>query len=649
MSWIKNLCDTYDACGEIIGIYNEEDKTVLLPVGHDGVELYAIVYLNGEGELQRAEKTKKRGTQTKSRNIICSPCTEDSGSRSSKEASKFPHPLFDRVKYLCGQIYLDNLEQWMTYIERNEKHRIAYYAIRAVYRYIRQGTLIDDLKLYQITDSKGNVKEGWRIGFCVDLADTEEDRLWRMPELWEAWNDFYFENHINKREKDVCYATGKEGMAYSSKHPKMINPASANAKLITGNDKENFTYRGRFIEPSQAVTISYEASQKAHQMLRWLISKPNCYHCDTQAIVAWAIDSVPVIPSCYDDSYGIYKMAVQTNSEKLMFAENVVYVDYARALKNLLLGYGSFEKIRKHNRQVVVMAVDPSSDGRMAVTYYRELREDEYEESLEIWHDTCKSYQRFARELEDISKSGYFIGAPSMDRVIMAVLGTRRSWKNDNSYYKTVKNLREQLLHCIFDGVKIPKPVVDAAFSRALNPIAMENTAADSKNRWRNWEYVLGAACALIKRYYHDYKKEEYGVELEESRRDRDYLYGRLLAVADKIEISARRRQGKTKDDARATNALRYMPAFSMHPFRTWNMLFTKQLHPYILQLDGADFWLKEIADICKLFEPGAYESDASLDGRFLLGFFGQRQKIYRKPDNSQGNKEKEGGEDEFK
>lgn len=199
------------------------------------------------------------------------------------------------------------------------------------------------------------------------------------------------------------------------------------------------------------------------------------------------------------------------------------------------------------------------------------------------------------------------------------------------------KNFSEQLVHCIFDGERIPSSMVIAALNRASNPFAFENTGAKSNHdRWRDWECVLGATCALIKRYYYDYKKEEFAVELETERRDRDYLYGRLLAVADRIEASARYKQGKTKDDERSTNAVRYMTVFSQRPFRTWNMLFTQQLNPYIQQLNGAGWYLNIIGDIKRLFESGAFESDASLDGRYLLGFFAQRQELRKKPENNQ-------------
>ena len=45
---------------------------------------------------------------------------------------------------------------------------------------------------------------------------------------------------------------------------------------------------------------------------------------------------------------------------------------------------------------------------------------------------------------------------------------------------------------------------------------------------------------------------------------NRDYLYGRLLAVADRIEY---RTFEKEKDTARVTNAKRYMSTFSQRPF----------------------------------------------------------------------------------
>lgn len=53
---------------------------------------------------------------------------------------------------------------------------------------------------------------------------------------------------------------------------------------------------------------------------------------------------------------------------------------------------------------------------------------------------------------------------------------------------------------------------------------------------------------------------------LEPNRDDRDYLYGRLLALADNFEESVLRKQG-VKD--RPTNAIKLMSNFTAKPYTT--------------------------------------------------------------------------------
>lgn len=637
MSWMQNLCDTYDACADAVGQCNENETKMLLPIAHTFTKINVIVYLKNDGTIYRVEKLN---SSEKYKNMICVPCTDESEGRSSSGAINHPHPLFDQVKYISTQKYLDNMKKWKEYLRDDYRYQIAYQVLSVVYKYMENKTLSEDLKSNGIPP-----KDDMFIAFCVDRGESLENRLWKMPELWNGWIDFLFDKDIIKREsKSICYITGQDNSTYTEKHPKNINRYAGNAKLISANDKDNFTFRGRFEKPSEAVTVSYEASQKAHQALRWLSSQPSCYRCDKQAIIAWAIDSTPNVPAFHMNSYNIYNTVSNKDEEKLIYAESAVYVDYAFALKKALSGYSQSNKLKMHKRRIAVLVMDSSTDGRMSVTYYRELSENEYEERIEHWHNECKWYQPFGRNDSKTYTTGYFIGAPATNHIELAVLGKPRSEK-DKSYNKLVKNLREQLVHCIFDGERIPLSMVTTAVNNASNPLSFENTSAKSINdRWRDWEYVLGAACALIKRYYRDYKKEEFAVDLETERRDRDYLYGRLLAVADRIESSARFKQGNIKDDARATNAVRYMTVFSQHPFRTWNILFTQQLNPYIQQLKGAGWYLNLIGDIKQLFESGAFENDIPLDGKYLLGFFAQRQELKKKHDvfTNQGGTENE-------
>ena len=116
-------------------------------------------------------------------------------------------------------------------------------------------------------------------------------------------------------------------------------------------------------------------------------------------------------------------------------------------------------------------------------------------------------------------------------------------------------------------------------------------------------------------------------MDLEATRNDRDYLFGRLLAIADRLESRARYKQtGKDDTDKRPTNAVRYMTAFASKPMRTWNLIFT-QLNPYIQRLNGAEWYQRQIDEIMGLFAPDDF-NDKPLGGKYLLGYSLQRKTL---------------------
>ena len=61
-------------------------------------------------------------------------------------------------------------------------------------------------------------------------------------------------------KKDICYLTGEE-QVISDNHPKGVVAATYGAKLISANDDQGYTYRGRFQNASQPYALGYEASQ----------------------------------------------------------------------------------------------------------------------------------------------------------------------------------------------------------------------------------------------------------------------------------------------------------------------------------------------------------------------------------------------------
>lgn len=114
---------------------------------------------------------------------------------------------------------------------------------------------------------------------------------------------------------------------------------------------------------------------------------------------------------------------------------------------------------------------------------------------------------------------------------------------------------------------------------------------------------------------------------LEEDRTTRDYLYGRLLALADSIEGYTLKLAGEKRE----TTAARLMQRFADRPFSTWRNI-ELALTPYKSRLraseKGAGFlWKREklLDEIQCCFQTEDFTNDRALTGEFLLGYHCQR------------------------
>jgi CRISPR-associated protein Csd1 len=107
---------------------------------------------------------------------------------------------------------------------------------------------------------------------------------------------------------------------------------------------------------------------------------------------------------------------------------------------------------------------------------------------------------------------------------------------------------------------------------------------------------------------------------LDQNETDRSYLFGRLLGVADVIEERA-----TNWESAHETNAVRYTAAFSMRPKTTWKTIFDA-IEPYRARQRSRGYSDCK-TDIDEITNKFSFEdfSDKPLDGRFLLGYSGQR------------------------
>lgn len=114
-------------------------------------------------------------------------------------------------------------------------------------------------------------------------------------------------------------------------------------------------------------------------------------------------------------------------------------------------------------------------------------------------------------------------------------------------------------------------------------------------------------------------------MSLEEGRNSRDYLFGRLLAIAERIEGYALYLAKET----RGTTAERLMQRFSDHPSATWRTI-ELALRPYMQRLQGSRpaalyVWKNLLDDVISRFQADDFTRPGRLDAEFLLGYHCQR------------------------
>jgi hypothetical protein len=155
----------------------------------------------------------------------------------------------------------------------------------------------------------------------------------------------------------------------------------------------------------------------------------------------------------------------------------------------------------------------------------------------------------------------------------------------------------------------------------------------DFNNERLSGEYILGYF-AQRNAMNEKISNDPQNVDIDENNRSRDYLYGRLLAVARAVEetvLSVKGRLYSTED--RPTNAERYQRAFSVKPPSTWKHISMKVgVHEAFIKTHlSEDFYEKmrtETETIENAFQPGDFEKEECLSGEYLLGYFKQLCKL---------------------
>jgi len=633
MSWIQKLHETYQSCAG----KEPPGSDRLMPTAHTKQQAHIEIVIDDRGNFRRAAVLHKEETLL--------PATEKSAGRTSAGA---PHPLCDKIQYCAAdykerggrkepffEAYARQLDQWC---QSPFRHRKAI----AILKYVQKKTVVADLvaskilmadnrKLAVLEKGRGSApvkqieeqfpifkvltpkKEGQKsvidpgdafIRWRVESAGEVRTGTWEDESLILNWQQF---EAAERASKGFCMVTGAES-ALAEQHPAKLRHGADKAKLISSNDKDGFTFRGRFLDARQAAGVAFEVTQKAHNALRWLIGRKQAYRSGDQVFVSWAVGGQPV-PDPWGSSRDLFG-AEEPKAEagaKTKEAPGDVGQAFSRRLKRAIAGYRA---ALEDTDEIVVLGLDSATPGRMAMTFYRELKGSDFLRCILDWHEGTAWLQNFGKDSQ-------FVGAPSLRDAAEATYGRRDD--------KLLKATVERLLPCVVDGMPVPRDLLDSCVRRASRRQGLEP--------WE-WEKCLGVACALYRRFH---AGRSYRMSLEEDRRTRDYLYGRMLAVAENIEKLALYVAGESRD----TTAARLMQRFADRPYSTWRTI-ELALGPYKSRLRGSRggfLWkMEQLLDgLIQSFPRdgnSSFMNDSPLSGEFLLGYHCQRQKL-REPSES--------------
>ena len=557
------------------------------------------------------------------------PCTETSGGRTGKKPEN--HPLCDKLQYIArdfvdfgGEVtsgYANNpkepYEKYQYILKKWCESEFSHPKAKAILKYTEHGNVIKDLidsqilftgtdqkllktwnendkektpDIFKVLPGKENKKSGkienWQadafVRWIVEIPNDPQSSVWTDSSLFQSWINYYTST---KENKELCYVTGKK-IPIADQHPAKLRNDGDKAKLISSNDTSGFTFRGRFLTAEQACVVGFEVTQKAHSALRWLISRQG-YRRGDQAIVAWSTKGDD-IPDLLADPFSILGLDEMQSDSKTSIS---TAQELALKLRKKIAGYSSD---LGDTTRIVVMGLDSATPGRMAISFYRELTGSDFLKRIEDWHNTC-CWIHYYRQKELVDSSTgkkkkirfKFVGAPAPGDIAEAVYGSRID-------EKIRKVTVERILPCIIDGQRIPRDLVESAVRRASNRIGMEN--------WE-WNKTLSIACALYRKYR---EKEDFSMALDENRKTRDYLYGRLLALAESLEQWALSKAG----ESRQTTATRLMQRFADHPYTTWRTI-ELSLSPYKARLGNKSLKRQRlISEVIAMFEPDDFIND---------------------------------------
>lgn len=659
MSLMSALLDTYDFALDNGLVDNAKlgvNGLTLLPVYHsnkksNGEDIFELTI--DENSEAVAGRFLAKGER------VVFPITEDSITRSGAKVA--PHAICDELSYLAKEIdpeknkaYISGIEALLTHEESNPCQNLRIFGEYLMNHdvlksfiacYVGKKAHILEESVLHVEEKDEQGKEKCKsmdlnkifITFKLGRKNAGDLPLSNDINLHRFYIDYVREKN-RTRELSYCDITGSLDYCVE-RHRGIIG----NAKLISISNNDE-TYYGRLKNGADIYHISYEASQKVHNMLKYLVD--NNSHAGFLGAGAYVINWL----SKELDKGGLSLLsdAQKENRPKLNESQHEIINDDddddipdVKEITMSELGGGTSEVLKNYftgkggtlaESEFYVLIIEKISNGRVSIKHFKRLSTSDAHERIEEWYRSME-WKHFKQRK-----------APTLYQIVDFLYG----YEGKEGFLKcdkdTLKRSQlERLIPCMLEAKKMPRDMVRLAF----------NKLSRRQSYQKQWNMAMFIGCSLIKKY----RKDDLNIlidperieEVEYLKESISFYYGRLAAVYEKVELEAVRKRdfsnvekveegkGEKAKFGRVTNMDRLYSAMIRMPERT-AFILSQRVKPYFNMIAKRsraehDFYERLIAEINGKIEAinelGQYKGGA-VDEDFYIGYYHQKNKFYQ-------------------
>ncbi len=265
---IKKLCNLYDRLDDVPMLGEKFTRVT-----------YSLV-LNRDGELIQVADLSDFGN---GKSVLM--ITPSVGTRSNNAASK-PNLCCDSFKYLLKDKYLESFKN----LHQEIYNRCGNDKLLSVLKFL------DSFNTQYLKEQVKDLKSNF-------VFEVEGEYVHELDDIKETWSNYYFENEIQKRPREICLITGQED--YIPKTHGQISDGSNGASLVSFNVScaKSYNRDGMLNAP-----ISYNVAHKYISALEWLLHNKQFIKIGDNRVFLWTdekTDEEVILPGLFNITQNI--------------------------------------------------------------------------------------------------------------------------------------------------------------------------------------------------------------------------------------------------------------------------------------------------------------------------------------------------------